>query len=237
VNDNRDDEIYTGTEGEHKMLAYFEDLKKRKDFIDEIASLRKLHNQELSLVDAVTDKVSDEIRDKYWNAVDEVCRKFKLAPIYSWSFTIHTIAVFDNWETYSPVDDLSANMCIVDTFEGFVQLSEKYRENDPSFLKAGYPVFIGIHPHASRQDVINYIKRSFDTEIAPLLDKHKGAGVNLEKIKKRSKSERDDFIFEHRHLPYAKLAKLCNDKFGGNLIYDYVGKVVRREMKRRGVTD
>ena len=69
--------------------------------------------------------------------------------------------------------------------------------------------------------------------------RHRKGGTGLKiggaKTKKQRIRERNDFIYEHKHLPRKEIMHLLSEKYGpeNTLDYAYIGKIISIENKRR----
>lgn len=100
-----------------------------------------------------------------------------------------------------------------------------------------FPIAIRISPYASQRDILDYVKRAYKMKIAPMQDHYKIKGAKLGKFKKKKAriKERNNFIYQNRHLPKKKIMQLIGDKFGKDTVidYGYIGKIISMENKRR----
>lgn len=103
-----------------------------------------------------------------------------------------------------------------------------------------YPVSVRLHPHASQNDVIDFIKKNWKT-IKKYQDKYqtKDTSFSLKNSKTKTNKnirERDDFIYENRNLPRRDIMRIVNKKFGADLDQGSIGKIISLEkVKRSGV--
>jgi hypothetical protein len=94
-----------------------------------------------------------------------------------------------------------------------------------------FPIHICISPMASKRDVLDYVTKKWD-EIRASLDGYS----DREKpptIRKRLKSARDEFIWEHREVPSKKLADMVCEEFPGeSLTYADINSIKQYLRKR-----
>ncbi len=97
-----------------------------------------------------------------------------------------------------------------------------------------YPVAIGIHPRASKRDVLDYIEKRW-----PWIEANFGLRDGVEagalKIKKRKHSQKLlDFLWENRQSPPKTLKKRLDEEFPGNgLVYFEITRLLRYERQKR----
>lgn len=100
-----------------------------------------------------------------------------------------------------------------------------------------FPIAIRISPYASLRDIIDYVKKVYTFRIKPLQSQYRKNEIKIGELKKRKDSikERDNFIYENRHLPKKSLLGLVTKKFGVKNMpdYAYIGKIISLEKKRR----
>ena len=53
------------------------------------------------------------------------------------------------------------------------------------------------------------------------------------KTKKESIQKRNQFIYENKHLPRRQIQKVVKYSFNESLDYEYIGKIISDEKKRR----
>jgi hypothetical protein len=101
-----------------------------------------------------------------------------------------------------------------------------------------YPVTLHISPHASRNDILDYIEKLYSTEILPIQKKYRSTEVKIGSFRKRSRTirARDNFIYENRDLPRKEIVRLVMEKFpavADTVDEGSVGKLISLEIKRR----
>jgi hypothetical protein len=234
---NKEINMLKSTIGNNKIWNYFVDLVKNNSFDRSVKNIR-----EISLTK--NGKIKDEI--KFRNRTKQLCRRFGLDEI-SWGEDIRTYIL----KNKLPKDSLS-NSCVVldrtevgedeypngDYIEG--DFGETDQLKDPIELKPvsySYPVIIRVSPYASQREIVDFIKKSYNQYIQPIQDRYKDKELNLGKVRKKKVSikERNDFIYENRHLPDREIMTLVYDKFGeqANIDYGCIGKIISLEDKKR----
>lgn len=99
-----------------------------------------------------------------------------------------------------------------------------------------YPIIIKLHPSVSQRDLVGYIKDNWDS-IEYSLSQYKDENSKIGKVKKKKLGikERNDFIYENRHLSSREIMGMLYKKYGFNFEMDqaYIGKIISMEKKRR----
>ena len=98
-----------------------------------------------------------------------------------------------------------------------------------------YPIAILLNPYMSQRNIIDAVKKLYETHIEPLQKELRSKKIVLDKIRKKSSrvEERNKFIYENRLGKSRKeLARLVNDKFGEVLDYTYINKIIRDEREK-----
>ena len=101
-----------------------------------------------------------------------------------------------------------------------------------------FPIAVRISPQATQRDIIDFVeKHAFF--IKQMQEHHlkEVHGQKIGKVKKKDPkiAERNDFIYEHRHLSRKEIMHALADNFGPDGIIDYghISKVISLEKKRR----
>ena len=93
-----------------------------------------------------------------------------------------------------------------------------------------FPIHIGISPHATKRDVLDFVAKRWDY-IRYMLDCY------LEKpkiVRRKPKAERDKLIWDNRELPANELAELVNAKYPDeNFTYTDINSTLHLLRKRR----
>lgn len=99
---------------------------------------------------------------------------------------------------------------------------------------SSYPIVIKLHPAVTQRDLVDYIRSNWP-KIDFFLSQYRDEESKLGKIKTRniSKKTRNDFIYENRQLPRRQIKEMVEATFGEELDYEYIGKIISEERKRR----
>lgn len=97
------------------------------------------------------------------------------------------------------------------------------------------PIAVLIHPYMSKRDIIDAVRKVYDVAIEPIQNRYKKQSVGLQGSRKKSEKlkERDQFIYEHRHLPAQEIMKLVSDEFGKVYDYTYIQSILSREKEKK----
>lgn len=217
------------TQGKKKMSHYFEHLQDTSEFKKYIAAIG-------TLVDDYYTKHGQRFSNEpeYWDMLAITCQQFGL-PVISWQGVIHNIIYYPKMKV--DLTDPVSDMCKITSHEAEQSRHRFLSDIGNDSYEKEYPVLIAINAYASRQDVLDFIKKNFTKGIFPKLKEYKDDKIKIGKIKKRGKASRDNFIFSNRNLKYPEIDLLQKEKFGKALGYDYVGKIIRKTKKEKGVKD
>ncbi|MCW9054638.1 MAG: hypothetical protein OQJ98_01485 [Candidatus Pacebacteria bacterium] len=121
-----------------------------------------------------------------------------------------------------------------------VDLYEEYEVDENAVVRRvlnnltnSYPLAIFVSPYATGRDIIDFIKKN-KTSIETLQNKHCDSDVRIGKVRKRKANvqERDLFICNNKHLSAKVLMSKVNEKFGTQLDYDYINKIIAKKCPR-----
>lgn len=155
-----------------------------------------------------------------------------LGNLYKNSITPQDLYSVYGEPTYGMIDVLDISDLLDPTFEG-----ETYEDTVNYFkeITAGKPVAILVNPYASQRDIIDSVKKLYQTSILPILDLHKRSNVRIGKVRKNNSrvEERNAFIYENRNLSKKDLITLVHKKCGDTLDQSYLNKIIREERAKR----
>jgi hypothetical protein len=213
------------TKGEIKLSGYFVEVQKKKDFRDAIAVI-----QDIRKINYLRDKESGQ---RYMIALDELCDSYGF-PRHPW------------WDIFEQlvIEGIDAEIDLTAHRYGSCRVRDHDMERGmPSsqieWINEAYPISISISPYATIEEVRDFIDNN-TPYLKSLLETFQRKDIPLHSYKKRlpKKVARDDFLFQHRDMPYKDLMSLYNDTCENDedklFNYDQVGKIIRREKERRG---
>lgn len=162
--------------------------------------------------------------------LNKFCKKYKLHYV-DWYEIIEEYIYYN--KKGHPIHSNSYNLCLISDLaeEKKEPFSKDFQESD----NLAYPIAVRISPYASLRDILDYIKRLYKVEIKPLQDSYKSEGIKIGKIKTKNLNvqQRNSFIYENKDLPRKKIKELVQKKFNITLDYEYIGKIISEEKKRR----
>lgn len=130
-------------------------------------------------------------------------------------------------KTINIYDEIRELQCFYPSDDSLLGLKNKYKS---------YPVAIFLHPSISQRDLVGYIKDNWPF-IQYNLNRYKKVSGEIGRAKKKNLivKERNNFIYQNRHLPRKEIMRLITDKFdiGRMVDYAYIGKIISAEKKRR----
>lgn len=118
-----------------------------------------------------------------------------------------------------------------------------YGNEDPKLLRMvydrferignKYPIALYINPDASQRQIQDFLSNNWNF-IEMYRSQKDDKPPKLRKKSKRTQ-ERNDFIYENRHLPRRKIMEMLYDKNDKDfeIDYGYIGKIISLEKKRR----
>ena len=131
------------------------------------------------------------------------------------------------------IEEFIGNMLFI---EDIVDAKESLSNESNSITDEKFPVVIRVSPYASERDILDYVKKMYSVFILPIQERYKKQ-TTLGKVKNKRQfiQDRNDYIYENRHLPRKEIMRLVTDKFGGeySIDYGYIGKIISLESKKR----
>jgi len=235
-------ERFAGTKGHKKVMNYIKEAIKSDYFQSEIGKLRKKYS-----IPANGFKSTDEHIE--WNNIDTDKRisRFRAVSDDVWKLcakiNLHNFECFDLVESYLYFNNLLhydkrpdfLNLCIIsDTIDEIEDpLSKEQAEGDNRM----FPIAIRISPYASLRNIQEYLEVAYATRIKPLQEKYKKKNALIGRIKSKNPlvAKRNDFIYKNKDLPRKKIKELVEEKFDISLEYEYIGKIISDEKKKRKI--
>jgi hypothetical protein len=242
------------TQSHKKLWNYFTLKTKTNYFRDEIARIRQNFNIPETGFEAIrkanyafktpeewknglTSKEEGQLLKKIWSEAEKICKKFQLhAP--EWKETVGYYIFYNKLQAM--YGNNAYNLCVLRDVIGEEKARRKARTK--TFLTAKkldeldlfYPIAIRVSPYATERDIIDYVKK-MSSLIKEYQKPYMEAEVKIGKVKKRKQSiqERNEFIYDNRHLSLNDTKKLVEAKFVEVLDYEYIGKIRSEEAKRR----
>jgi len=231
-----------GTQGQRKLLVYFNDTAHTPHFQDLIKSLRKKYDipatgflskdMQVSLPEQWKHKQNNSVHIKLNEDIKSICKLYFLHPVY-WSDTIQNIIFYDKYDVIGDMTE-GFDLCLFTNLRSEHKefLFKKIIKNDD----IAFPLAIRISPYASERDILDYVKKMYPV-IKHFQEDLKDKTSKIGKIKKKKAGikERNDFIYQNKHLPREEIMKLVGDKFGYYAVidYGYIGKIISMEKKKR----
>lgn len=226
-----------------KLWNYFLAMSKTDDFNSRISKIRNIYgiknngfanNEErevwINSRSDPNDRLNLEI--KILNAINKICNHFDF-DFYSSEEIIYNYLYFNK---VGHIEDFF-NLCNIGDAIEENMIGNEAPGDTISFGRKGwaYPVIMRISPYASLRDILGFVKKAYKIEIKPLQDKYKNNKARVGKIKSKNSSvqKRDKFIYESRNLPRREIKELVKEKFKVNIDYEYVGKIISNEKKKR----
>jgi len=245
------------SESEQKLFNFISEFIKSQRFQDKIKEIRKNleipkngyllpKNHEVFLVDFLLITVHKYLPEF---KVDKI-KPLNLAikglvseiPIADSSinnfFTLYTLFNKEFYELFYGGLDITGLCKVEDIYDfiaeyQFIAPPEEAIEIIKKHFEA-YPIVIKLNPSISQNALISFIKKHW-TKIQFHLSQYKNGQTKLGKLKKKNSkiAERDEFIYQNRDKNGKEIRGLVQEKFGVNLPYEYIPKIISREKNKR----
>ncbi|MEK9131838.1 MAG: hypothetical protein AAB447_02935 [Patescibacteria group bacterium] len=204
--------VLMSTTGHRKLVNYLKELFKKESFKKDIRDIR------IRLKTGLSSDLMDEtvkLLDKYH--LEFECLEFMMTYVTDNEF----------------IEEFIGNMLFI---EDIVDAKESLSNESNSITDEKFPVVIRVSPYASERDILDYVKKMYSVFILPIQERYKKQ-TTLGKVKNKRQfiQDRNDYIYENRHLPRKEIMRLVTDKFGGeySIDYGYIGKIISLESKKR----
>lgn len=167
-----------------------------------------------------------------WQELETELHKLSLDlgfPYYYWA---PTLRVFLFFSIVQEPDEGRAELAIVVNPLTHSSIEDIFLDADI----ASYPITIHINPYASERDLVDFIKKKYLSEIKPTQEIFRKENIKIGKVRAKNQliQQRNDFIYQNRHLARKNLINLVNSKFPHNSIdQGGVGKIISREKGKR----
>jgi hypothetical protein len=135
------------------------------------------------------------------------------------------------------------NLCIIEDLYKRLELNKGTILDDTRTIKSlkrsfkNYPIIIKINPSVTGRDLIDFVKKNGKLINSYLL-KYRKETSKVGKYRKGNAriKKRDQFIYEHRHLPNGKIVSLVHKKFPDvweTADEGAIGKIISLQIKLR----
>lgn len=228
------------TKGHLKMITYLKDLVLRPDFRKDLRKFRTKFgiplegfSTEVTLTNHNIWEDYEKKKEGYYPSLNKILEKYGIDIYWGGSIAdyILTNELSENI-TYSTINT-------VDLRSSFKENTKKRDENFLNWIKdysKDFPIALFLNPYSSRNEIIDFVEKTFSLIIKPKLDRYKGnSNIKIGKVRTKNQrvARRNLFIYENRHLKKTTLVKMINEKFGDALDYTYVNKIIKDEIKKR----
>lgn len=228
------------TQGRTKLERYFLDLLKTEDFQRTIRDLRKRYGYpEGGYKEGITYNLGNwgerkDLLHKLDKELKSVCLKHGLHFDY-WGDVIRS--VLSNDEPYLPTDTgTSPDLCMIADLQS--EADEPFTKEVRDADNLLFPLAIRVSPFATQRDIIDFVKKN-EFMLSRLQESYrknlKDVPIGRTKKRKAEIQERNDFIYQNRHLSRRKIMELLTEKYGANKTLDmgHISKVISLEKKKR----
>lgn len=212
---------YEGSQGFKKLWNYFLNIVQTEKFQNDIKAIRHKYSIEVSENGTAND-LQNGLRIPFLKEMGALSSKYGLTSSTWW--TTFEPYIFNN----TLVEPMDTDICILSDNINDPDLSQDDVEH--------HPVSIRISPYASKRDILDFVERIYPF-IASIQDSYKDPNIKIGKFNTRDPviKEREDFIYQNKHLPRKEVMKMVTDKFGKGyeVDYAYIGKIISNTEKRR----
>ena len=234
-------EALNSSSGHKKILNYIRAIIDTKEFQNFVVRARNKYEisvggfKDMQKITPPPEWVQKHTYDRYRELAGEA---EKFAQKHHLHY-LDSAEVFAHYIFYNELmffaDSYAQNLCIISDIP--MEKDEPYSEKTQKDDDRLFPIAIRVSPYASLRDILDFVKKVYKYEIKLLQDNYKEKGVKVGKFKERKDKirERNDFIYEHKHLPRKEIMHLLTKRFGADntLDYAYIGKIISLEKKRR----
>lgn len=241
------------TQSAKKTLLVFEEFIRKEEVVDFVKKLRKelnLPSKGIAFT-AVDSKALSTPLDAFFyipkrvlkmsksvnrNRAMQACNVFARERGFS---SIHIGTLLRFYVFFNQTMDFIMKM--IDTYNDYLRIEHlpselsgwgKERVYDHfDAVSKKYPIVILVNPEVSQREIQDFISYNWSFIQAHREDKK----VNTYRKKKKKIQERNDFIYENRHLPRKEIMMKITDKYGSDntIDYGYIGKIISLEKRRR----
>lgn len=230
------------TAGHNKIIRYIEEVVNTKPFQEEIVHLRKEYKIPTN---GFTGDLIFPPKDWVYNSLEESKKLDEEIKKLCQKYHIHYMDAILLLEPYIFYNELDLKDIIYErgafnllyvadlAMEAEEPYSKEFQDSD----NLAYPVAVRISPYASLRDILDFVKKVYKHSILPLQNQYKIEGVKIGKNKKRKDfvKERNELIYQNRHLPSKEIMHIVYEKYGPDIEIDqgYIGKIISMEKKKR----
>lgn len=225
------DEVINSTSAYQKVWNYLLGIGEEPEFERKLRKLRKKYNlppEGVSDVFKGSSKAANldsvelpaEIVDQaaFEDEIQEWTKELGLS--WFWVQTLAFKVAYNRWFSFW-------------SFGSLVHVDElnRYRKD----IDDEYPLAIMFSPYATRNDLIDFVEKTYMSHIKPMQEKYADPKVRIGKVRERNdeKIKRDMYIHSHRDKSGKEIMKLVADNYGEILDYTYIRKIISDEEKKR----
>ncbi len=168
-------------------------------------------------------------RSRVQQDLNSLCVEYSLLP-RDWTSLMEDYLFYDH--VLFSAEPHARNLCFMsDAVTGTDLLGHKIDQTH----RQAYPLLIHISPYASERDILDFIRKTFNPEMARILTQYKKSDVKIGKYRKRNQTvrERNQLLKENSSGSNKRLAKTVGEKFPEKpLKVSSISKTIAREKKR-----
>lgn len=208
-----------------KILNYIKDTLKKKDVIEDLNKAKMIRE---SVVDPDSpDSATD--RDEFEKVLEDICVRHNI-PVWTGSLVLERL-VIEGFDTPIEKYEQIFSNCGLGVYDEDKKLTARER----AWLYEVRPIKITISPYATIDDIKKYVEKNA-LEIKKIQASYKDNSSPIANFYTRANKKQEiyDYVFENQNVTYEELTKSTNQVFGTKYGYDTIGRMVRRENKKRG---
>lgn len=203
------------TQGHRKMVQHYKDLFNNQVFLSELEKIKNIKNPKKR------NKAYWKLAYKY--DIDYDSGSPLMAHLFNLDKYLDGSQELDICRIYDMPDEFLNPLFPVD----FDIPPSKHPQKRKDFT--AYPIHLGISPKASKRDVLDFIQNRWD-DIHYYLEMY---GAQALRVRKRTKNERDMYIWQNKDKPSQQIEDLVNQKYPDeNITYSDINKILHRLKKR-----
>ncbi len=231
-----------------KSNAFIERLKEDVDFITWVKEVRNKYNIKVSSLEDYYDNVYCIRKDCDKHSYCKIKHNADLNKEVN-NFISDKLGIYSYWESiildYVATDEFILNNLVseIDVTDSLSKLLDK---DMPSIINkhrweeygelAIRPIAIRFSPYSTERDLIQFIRLNYQKYIKPLQEVWENEKVKIGKSRRKDPSieDRNNFIYENKHLSVKKITSLVNEKYKKIYDYSYISKILSKLKKIRG---
>jgi len=218
------------TKSHQRIWTHFTDLVNTKNFQNFVETTRKesmiLYDETIGYYRSKNAEIQVMTLPLIAHRIKEFCEQN----------TLHYtdfVDIISHYIQYDKVIDPSYfenafNLCIVED-----SVDRKEKSDNQYWIDSDdkmYPLSIRFNPDISQNDLIDFIKKTYQTHIEPRQKRSQNVGkIKKTRIRSQAIKNRDQYILDNPQLDRKKLMDKANQKFDDLVDYAQVGNIINKK--------